>query len=277
MKENQHIKDADKLIEFFGDLENEYQKFQGDKNLISFCLAILNVESLNDIAKVEAAISDLRSICLVISRDLSSDKEQEFNSVVRTGIDRIDMWLHAVRNHKIDSNDADALFCKDLDINRRVQNASKKILRDDYFDFILTGNGKFNIETMEAYQDKKIASQVPVDVLAVGDVFGNGSYARVSFDNDVPWTEREVIWTGNELMMKSRLNAKYRKAKEKRLIGIMKSAYEKYGNAFLFRRILVKDKALDKPDGYEVVAGSKEDNAFLVVQRKLCSERFSTR
>lgn len=261
MNENTHLEDADKLINFFVNIENQYLNFGKEKGLISFCLQVLNVESF-DIKQIESALCDLRSITMVISRNIDEVKQVEFNSVVKTGIDKIDMWLHGVYNHKIDFRDENVFFSDSNEVSSYLSKASKKVLRDDYFNLISAGNGVFNPNIVRTTIRDDGQESMETNLITVHE--GVCYYGQ----NETPWTDRNRIWIGNEKNLNELLEAKYRKAHDKRLVAIIKNAYELLGSKLLFRCIDVEEDALKSEKSYACKFNSDDSYVALTIQKK---------
>lgn len=230
-------KDAERMISFFKDLYGEYTRSSHAEGLVSFSLSILNVSTFN-ISEVESALSDLRSIVMMISRELNAEQLEEFNNVVVTGINKIDMWLHGVYNHKISMSDEELFFGKYSDVISVMNEASKRVLRDDYFKFDSDGTVGFNSGCVKCDIDSDECSKVASDYI----FFEDGSL--LCSKNTMPWIDREVFWVGTKAILESRLNGKYRKVRDKRIVAIMKSLYEKLGDAFINSNIHVEDLSL---------------------------------
>ena len=263
MGDANYEKDADRMIDFFSDLEGQYSQYGPDKGLISFCLHIFNIDQISDVGGLRDSYNDLRSIGFLISRSVDVEKQKEFKSIVMDGIDRVYMWLTSVYNHRVDKNDASLLFSNDAFSNHMMKSVSARVLRDDYFTFINTKHNLTNPSHVIAELDTDLAMSSGTDTLTIEDknvVFGA---------NRIPWTDREIIWTGNKQQLESRLNAKYRKAKDKRLIAIMKSSYITYGDNFLFKKIQIEEGALDKPNGFTVDKGEDGSGILLVVKKEV--------
>ena len=261
MLENPHVKDADKLISFFSDTRKQYESQGGEKSLISFCLQVLNVPTF-DMKDIESALSDLNSIIILISRELSGEELERFNRTVKTEVDKIDMWLHGVYNHKISPDNAELLFGDYSDVSYAMSVASKKVLRDDYFDLQTEGTGQFSIGVITGTLDKEESKTTGADYICT---YGNGAAFMY---NEIPWTERNVIWMGNEKMFNERMNGKYRKVRDKRLIAILKGLYSKIGDALVNAMITVEDGSLQSEDSYQVVC-KKNDGIYSVTIKKV--------
>ena len=247
MLDNPHIKDADKLISFFSDLNKQYKTIGSEGGLISFCLQVLNVQSFN-MKDIEDSLSDLRSICSIISRDLDNVKQEEFNRVVKRSLDKMDMWLHGVHNRKISPEDSELLFGEYENVAFTMNVASAKVLRDDYF----------NLQTYPENAGHSNALYTECD-LADEDGYTTGDDYYIVEENGVtlahnriPWTKRNVLWTGNKIIFDQRVSAKYSKVAEKRLVAILKGLYEKIGNNVYNKLITIEEGALSKKDSYMV-------------------------
>lgn len=260
MLENPHVKDADKLISFFLDTRGQYKSLGGEKSLISFCLGILNVPSF-DMKEIEGALSDLNSIIILVSRELSGGKLERFNRVVKTEVDKIDMWLHGVYNHKISPTDEALLFGEYSDVSSAMSVASRKVLRDDYFNLITDGYGKFTLGEARG----SLIDEEGVDTGADYICAMNGGISIMN--NNIPWTERNVIWTGSREVFNNRLNAKYRRVKDKRLIAILKGLQDKIGDSVYNTMIKVEDGALKSEDSYNVMCRKSCKGYSITIKR----------
>lgn len=261
MEVNPRVKDADLLINFFSDIRGQYESLGARKGLVSFCLDVLGLESF-DIREVESACSDLRSIMLVISRELDEDKLVRFNTVVKQGIDKIDMWLHGVYNRKISENDAELLFGNSSAIEYEVSKASKKILRDDYFNLVTDYKDRISGMAGYAVLEEESKADNATDLIFVA----NGQLYVA--ENDMPWTDRNKVWIGNRRMLERIITSKYRKLKDKRLVEIIKKAYEVFGDLLLFKTVVIEKGSLDKDAKYEFKLNKSNPNEFLTVKRK---------
>ena len=260
MLENPHVKDADKLISFFSDTRRQYESLSGEKSLISFCLGILNVPSF-DMKEIEAAISDLNSIIILVSRELNADKLEEFNRVVKTEVDKIDMWLHGVYNRKISPTDEALLFGAYSDVSSAISVASRKILRDDYFNLVTAGYGKFSLNESKG-------SIVDEEGKDTGSDYICASQGGISIMyNNVPWTERNVIWTGTREEFNNRVNAKYRRVKDKRLIAILKALQDKIGDDVYNILVTVEEGALKSEDSSNIVCKKHDGKYDVTIKR----------
>ena len=261
MSDNTHVKDADELISFFSDMKRHYEMSHSEESLISFCLKVLNAESFN-MNDVESSISDLNSILSIISRDLSGERLEKFNSIVKVSVNKIDMWLHGVYNHKINPNDASLLFGDFEDVSYVMTMASKKILRDDYFAIKDYNGYGFNMHYDEYVLDEEEAIKTAHDCLYIE----NGVVGIIN--NNVPWTDRRVLWTGNKTIFNNRLNSKYRKVKDKRLVAILKSLYETIGDGIIDNVITIEKDSLASDKSYAIDC-KKSGNRYSVEIRKV--------
>jgi len=260
MLENPHVEDADKLISFFSDTKKQYEKIGEGESLISFCLQVLNVPTF-DMKEIEAALSDLNSIIILVARELQGEKLERFNRVVKAEVDKMDMWLHGVYNHKISPDNAELLFGEYSDVSYVISMASKKVLRDDYFKLTSDGTGTFNIPVPQTSLAKEDGLDTGADYIS-----GKDGYASILL-NTVPWTDRNKIWTGNRKVFNERINGKYRKVKDKRLIAILKSLYEKIGDGILDTVITVEDGALKSDDSYNIVCKKAKGKYSITIKK----------
>lgn len=261
MSNNTHVKDADELISFFSDMKRHYEVSHSGESLISFCLKVLNTESFN-MKDIESSISDLNSILSIISRDLTGERLEKFNSIVKVSVNKIDMWLHGVYNHKINPNDSNLLFGDFKDVSYVMTMASKKILRDDYFAIKGYSGYGFNMQREEYVFDEDSGVDTAYDCLCVEN--GVSEIIR----NNIPWTDRSVLWTGNKTLFNNRLNAKYRKVKDKRLVAILKSLYETIGDGIIDNVITIEKGSLTSDKSYSIDC-KKSGNRYSVEIRKV--------
>ena len=245
MSENTHVKDADELISFFSDFKGRYERCSSEKNLISFCLEVINVDNFN-MKDIESSLNDLNSILQIISRDLSGILLDRFNSIVKESVNKIDMWLHGVYNHKISPDNANLLFGDLKDVSYVMSMASKKVLRDDYFNIIDFNHYGFNNLITEYSFDEESSYTTPDNYLYVE----NGNMSCIK--NIVPWTDRKVLWTGNKTIFNNRINSKYRKVKDRRLVAILKSLYETIGDGIIDNVITIEEGSLAKDNTYSI-------------------------
>lgn len=261
MSNNTHVKDADELISFFSDMKRHYETSCSGESLISFCLKVLNTESFN-MNDIESSLSDLNSILSIISRDLSGERLEKFNSIVKVSVNKIDMWLHGVYNHKINPNDANLLFGDFEDVSYVMTMASKKVLRDDYFVTKGYSGYGFKLHYEEFVFDEDSGVNTAHDCICV-----ENGVAEI-INNNIPWTDRRLLWTGNKTIFNNRLNSKYRKVKDKRLVAILKSLYETIGDGIIDNVISIEEGSLTSDKSYSIDC-KKSGNKYDVEIRKV--------
>ena len=260
MTKNPHIEDADKMINFFSNIRANYESMGMGKGLVSFCLDILNVSSF-DMKLVESSLADLQSIMLVISRDLTGEHLSRFNSVVKEQVDKMDMWLHGVYNHKIAPTEEDLFFGDFEEVNAYMKLASKKVLRDDYFDVY-----EKNAYYMTAEMDD--TSEYTVKESATDEIgFYDGML--VVEENPLSWTQRNVIFTGNKQEFENKVTAKYASKHDKRLVMILKGLFESIGDAVFNKVIRVQEGSLKSDNSYRVNCKKLKSGGYDIVIEKV--------
>lgn len=263
MSNNPHIKDADKMIDFFMNAKTHYLSEYRDEGLISFCLGVFGISQF-DVKEIETSANDLRSIMMVISRELSEGKLEQFNSVVKDSVDKYEKWLYAVYNRRLPEESGEQILfsdCKDLTFF--MNNVSQRKLVDSYFKLESDYTDTKQLPVVEVSLSKDSdCEDMATDYLKLED--GVIIFAV----NEVPWTDRNKVWIGNKDNLNMILTSKFRKNKHKRLQAIIKEAYNKVGDELLFKTIIVEDKALDKADGYALEFNKDSSDKFIVIKRK---------
>ena len=254
--------DAQKLINFF---ENDRDIFNNSGlgvDIVSFCAGVFNIDRL-DIQELDNANNDLMSILMIISRDLNVDVAERFNKVVMTAVPFYYNWLKGVIKGMISVDDLDVLFTRDTKATTEVHTLARYELTMNYFGLNSDASG-FKVNThFDVGLVEEERKTIAVDVL-IPDEEQN----ILCITNDMPWTDRNAIWTGDRRYLSDILNAKYRKKRDQRLIEIMRNLYSRIGDKMLFRIIEVEDKAIDKPDSFGLRLHSDDDQTILTIYKK---------
>lgn len=260
---NQYVKDAEKLLDFFKNDEIIYNRDFIDRGSVYFCLTVLGLERFN-IEEIELASDSLNSIVSIISRNISKGMQSEFLSTVRDSINRYVSWLKAVYNHKIDENSCEVLFNKsEFSSNLISKIGDIKEIPNDFFTLVTKFNDKKILPVQCAELDNvdnKKDSATDIILLVNDEV----TYIY----NDIPWTDRNKIWIGDSRMLNIMLSGKYRKVRDKFLVGVIKSLHDKFGDNILFKTIVVNpDVSFRKGSNISIEVNSDDSDRFAVIKK----------
>ena len=261
MKISPHIEDADKIIGFFQRAPEIYRN-SSCESLISFCLQVFGLERY-DIAELDSAYNDLQTIIMLISREMDSQKGQEFNVIAKGFVNKYYKWLIATYNGQISDRMGDILFSDDLELNLAMF-SDNKILTPDYFQVISDYRGYPDVHFTRAQLSEEDSLELGCDVITVD----KNSGGTVLVERGLPWTDCIRLWIGNQRNLETILNGKYRKAKDKRLKEIIKNAYEKFDDDLLYKTIYIEQGALDKKDSFKLDFNTKEDDCIFAIRKK---------
>lgn len=261
MVNSPHKQDADKIIGFFSNAREVYESSDCE-SLISFCLQVFGIKQY-DIRELDSACDDLKTIIMLISREMNSKEGQDFNTIATGYINKYYKWIVATYNGQISDDDGTILFSSDPILNLEMCSNSK-ILSADYFTVVSEHRGFPDklFFTTELYKEE--SAELGCDII-VSNSHGNGT---MLIERTVPWTDCRRLWVGNKRMLMMRLNGKYRKVKDKRLREILSAAYEKYDDDLLFKTIYIEPGSLDKKDSFVLDFNATEDNCLFAIRKK---------